>query len=130
MGLLHTGKDGQHTYAIFASRKSVCSFIEMKYTKAEIKQCLPENEYSDFICRLDYEYCGSMPLYTTLFSYSVDKKPLLIYDSEGGECDTCMCIFLKYEEGQRPDFDRLIEMRALTRLQEKWRIRNEKTVKL
>jgi hypothetical protein len=111
MEIVHTTKDRRITYAIAGGKMPKASFVTLFYGNEQLKEVIPEEDYSNYIESLKYEYMGSIELYSELLSLFSEGGPVILYTAEGGTCDTCLEIFLKYGKGKRPDFDKLSEMR-------------------
>ena len=101
-------------YAIAGGKNPEMSVVKMEFSSQQMKEFLTQKEYSQYlkISRGEEEYWGSIPLFSSLFAFSSESEPLVLYAAEGGTCDTCLEIFLKYGNGHRPDFDELSDMRT------------------
>lgn len=99
-------------YAIAGGKTPKAAIMTMDFSDKQLKKVLPQKEYSKYLKQQQEEYFGSLPLFSSLYLFSSETKPIVLYTSEGGTCDTCLEIFLKYGEGQRPNFDELLEMRT------------------
>lgn len=102
---------GKHTaaYAIAGGKNPEMSVLKMEFSSQQMKEFLTLKEYSQYLkvsCG-EEEYWGSISLFSSLFAFSSGSEPLVLYTAEGGTSDTCLEIFLKYGNGQRPNFDEL-----------------------
>ena len=101
-------------YAIAGGKNPEVSVFKMELSSQQMKEFLTLKEYSQYLkasCG-EEEYWGSISLFSSLFAFSSGSEPLVLYAAEGGTCDTCLEIFLKYGNGQRPNFDELSDMRT------------------
>ena len=101
-------------YAIAGGKNPETSVLKMDFSSQQMKEFLTQKEYSQYleVCLGEEEYWGSIPLFSSLFAFSSKSEPLVLYAAEGGTCDTCLEIFLKYGNGQRPNFEELSDMRT------------------
>lgn len=101
-------------YAIAGGKNPEMSVFKMELSSQQMKEFLSQKEYSQYlkVSSGEEEYWGSISLFSSLFAFSSKSEPLVLYAAEGGTCDTCLEIFMKYGNGQRPNFDELSDMRA------------------
>lgn len=99
-------------YAIAGGKSPKAGIITLDFSDQQLQKVLPQNEYLEYLKYQKEEYFGSLPLFSSICLFSSESEPLAYYAAEGGTCDTCLEIFLKYGKGQRPNFDELLEMRT------------------
>lgn len=112
MEIIYTPKLKKSCFAIAGGKNPITSFKEMKFSDEQLDTCLPKEEKLEYLNDKNYESYGSMPLFSSLYSFFSDDKPLILYAAEDGDCDTCLKIFLKYGEGKRPNLDELVGIRT------------------
>lgn len=112
MEIVHTPNDRNATFAIAGGNHPRVSFPKMGFSDEQLEACLSTEQRLEYLKVKEYENWGSIPLFSTLYSIFSEGKPLILYTAEDGECDTCLDIFLKYGEGQRPNLDELMDMRT------------------
>ena len=110
--IISTSKDKKTSFAIAGGKHPTTSFKEMRFTDEQLDDCLTKEEKSQYLDAEKYEYWGSLPLFSSLYSFFSEDKPVILYTAEDGDCDTCLEIFLKYGEGQRPNLNELTDMRT------------------
>ena len=112
MDIISTSKDKKTSFAIAGGKHPITSFKEMRFTDEQLDDCITKEEKSQYLDAEKYEYWGSLPLFSSLYSFFSEDKPVILYTAEDGDCDTCLEIFLKYGEGQRPNLNELTDMRT------------------
>lgn len=113
MKILYRSKDKKTAFAIAGSENPAMSFKEMRYTQEQVEPYLTTDEEKRiFAYEMEFGNYGSMPQFTSLYALCSEDRPMVMFAAEGGHCDTCLSIFLKYGEGRRPDFDKLEDLRT------------------
>jgi hypothetical protein len=110
--IIFTPKGRNIIFAIAGGTNPKISFLEMGFTDEQLEACLPAGDYLKHLEEEQYDYWGSLTRYSSLYLLFSEDKPLILFTAEGGEFDTCLEIFLKYGDGQRPNLDELLEMRT------------------
>lgn len=112
MKILCTSKDKKSAFAIAGGENPTMSFEEMIYTKEQVEIYLTVEEKERFAYDQKFGNNGSISLFTSLYVFCSEDRPVIMFTAEGGECDTCLDIFMKYGVGKRPDVDKLGELRT------------------
>lgn len=112
MEILYTPKGKKTSFAIAGGKNPTTFFKEFRFTDEQLDVCIPREDKLQYLNDKKYGNYGSMPLFSSLYSFFSDDKPLILYTAEEGDCDTCLKVFLKYGEGKRPNLDDLLDMRT------------------
>ncbi|MGH4121858.1 MAG: hypothetical protein ACREV6_02810 [Clostridium sp.] len=79
MVIIYTPKGKKTSFAIAGGKNAITSFKEMRFTDEQLDVCIPREDKLQYLNDKKYGSYGSMTLFSSLYSFFSNDKPLILY---------------------------------------------------